>query len=43
MLHLVGVEEARWEGSGTEPAGECTFLFLKQIENHERSIISFCA
>jgi hypothetical protein len=21
-LHLVGVQEVRWEGSGTEPAGE---------------------
>jgi hypothetical protein len=24
-LHLVGVQEVRWEGSGTVPAGEYTF------------------
>jgi hypothetical protein len=24
-LDLVGVQEVRWEGSGTEPAGEYTF------------------
>jgi hypothetical protein len=24
-LHLVGVQEVRWEGSGTEPAADCTF------------------
>jgi hypothetical protein len=23
-LYLVGVQEVRWEGSGTEPAGEST-------------------
>jgi hypothetical protein len=25
-LDLVGVQEAIWEGGGTEPAGEYTFL-----------------
>jgi hypothetical protein len=30
----VGVQEVRWEGGGTEPAGEYTF-FLKGNENHE--------
>jgi hypothetical protein len=34
-LHLVGVQEVRWEGSGTEPAGEYTFLYGKGKENHE--------
>jgi hypothetical protein len=31
----VGVQEVRWEGSGTEPAGEYTFFYGKGIENHE--------
>jgi hypothetical protein len=35
MLDLVGVHEARWEGSGTEPAGKYTFLNGKGNENHE--------
>jgi hypothetical protein len=26
MLELVAVQEVRWEGSGTEPAGEYTFF-----------------
>jgi exonuclease III len=34
-LDLVGVQEARWEGSGTEPAGEYTFFYGKGNENHE--------
>jgi hypothetical protein len=25
----------RWEGSGTEPAGECRLLYGKGDENHE--------
>jgi exonuclease III len=33
-LDLVGVQEVRWEGSGTEPAGEYTFLYGKGNENH---------
>jgi hypothetical protein len=31
----VGVQEFRWEGRGTEPAGECTFFYGKGNENHE--------
>jgi hypothetical protein len=36
-LDLVGVGEVRWEGSGTEPAGEYTFLYRKGNETHEPS------
>jgi hypothetical protein len=34
---LAGVQEVRWEGGGTEPAGEYTFFFFygKGNENHE--------
>jgi hypothetical protein len=31
----VGVQEVRWEGSETEPAGEYTFFYGKGNENHE--------
>jgi exonuclease III len=34
-LGLVGVQEVRWEGGGTEPAGEYTFFYGKGNENHE--------
>jgi hypothetical protein len=34
-IYLVGVQEVRWEGGGTEPAGEYTFLYGKGNENHE--------
>jgi hypothetical protein len=34
-LDLVGVQEVRWEGSGTEPAGEHTFFYGKGNKNHE--------
>jgi hypothetical protein len=34
-LDLVGVEEVRWDRSGTEPAGEWTFSYGKGNENHE--------
>jgi hypothetical protein len=33
-LDLVGVQEVRWEGSGTVPAGEYTFFYGKGNENH---------
>jgi hypothetical protein len=33
-LDLVGVQEVKWEGGGTEPAGEYTFFCGKDIENH---------
>jgi hypothetical protein len=31
----VGVQEDRWEGSGTAPAGEYTFFYGQGNENHE--------
>jgi hypothetical protein len=31
----VGVQEVRWEGGGTEPAGEYTFSYGKENKNHE--------
>jgi hypothetical protein len=34
-LELVGVQEVRWEGGGTEHAGEYTFFYGKGNENHE--------
>jgi hypothetical protein len=34
-LDFVGVQEVRWEGGGTEPAGEYTFICGKRNENHE--------
>jgi hypothetical protein len=34
-LHLLGVQEVRWDGSGTKPAGEYTFCYGKGNENHE--------
>jgi hypothetical protein len=40
-LDLVGVQEVRWEGGGTEPAGEYTFFYGKGNENHELGISFF--
>jgi hypothetical protein len=34
-LDLVGLQEVRWGGGGTEPAGEYTFFYGKGNENHE--------
>jgi hypothetical protein len=34
-LDSVGVQDVRWVGSGTEPAGEYTFFYRKGNENHE--------
>jgi hypothetical protein len=34
-LDLVGVQEVRWGGVGTEPAGEYTFFYGKGNENYE--------
>jgi hypothetical protein len=34
-LDLVGVQEVRWDGGGTEPVGEYTFFYGKGNENHE--------
>jgi hypothetical protein len=36
-LDLVGVQKIRWEGGGTEPAGEYISLYGKGNENHELS------
>jgi hypothetical protein len=35
MLDLVGVQEVRWDGGGTEPAGEYTFFYGMGNKNHE--------
>jgi hypothetical protein len=34
-LVLVGVQEVRWEGSGTAPAGEYTFCYGKENDKQE--------
>jgi exonuclease III len=34
-LDLLGVQEVRWDGGGTELAGEYTFLYGNGNENHE--------
>jgi hypothetical protein len=34
----VGEQEVRWEGGGTEPAGEDTFFYGQGNENHELGI-----
>jgi hypothetical protein len=36
-LDLVGMQEVTWEGGATEPAGEYTFFYGKENENHELS------
>jgi hypothetical protein len=41
-LDLVGVLEVRWEGSGTEPAGECTIFYGKGNENNDLGTCFFC-
>jgi hypothetical protein len=41
-LDLVGVQEVRWEGGGTEPAGEYIFFYGKGNENHELGTGSLC-
>jgi hypothetical protein len=30
-LKLMGVQEVKWDGGGTEPAGECTFFYGKEM------------
>jgi hypothetical protein len=40
-LHLVGVQEVRWEGGDTELAGEYTFSYGKGNENHGLGTV-FC-
>jgi hypothetical protein len=34
-LDLLGVQEVRWGGGGTEPAGEYTFFYGRESKNHE--------
>jgi hypothetical protein len=34
-LDLVGVQEVRWDGGGTEPAGQYTFFYGKRNQNPE--------
>jgi hypothetical protein len=34
-IELVGVQEVRWEGGVTKPAGEYTFFYGKGNENNE--------
>jgi hypothetical protein len=32
-LDLVGAQEVRWDGGGTEPVGEYTFFYVNRIMN----------
>jgi hypothetical protein len=41
-LDLVGVQEVRWEAGDTEPAGEYTFFYGKENENHELGTSFLC-
>jgi exonuclease III len=34
-LDLVGIQEVRWDGGGPEPAGQYTFFYGKENQNHE--------
>jgi hypothetical protein len=41
-LDLVGVQDVRWDGSGTERAGEYTFSYGKGNENYDgRSLLLY--
>jgi hypothetical protein len=40
-LGLLGLQEVRWEGSGTEPAGEYTFFYRKGDKNHKLGTVFF--
>jgi hypothetical protein len=37
----VGVQEVRWDGGGTEPAGEYTFFYGKWNGNYELGTVFF--
>jgi hypothetical protein len=39
-LYLVGVQQARWDAGGTEPACENIFFYGKGNENHELHTVS---
>jgi hypothetical protein len=41
MSDLVGVQEVRWEVSGTDRAGEYTSFYGKRNENHEFGTVLF--
>jgi hypothetical protein len=41
MLGLVRVQEVRWVGGVTEPAGKYTFFYGKRNENHELGTVFF--
>jgi hypothetical protein len=41
-LHLVGVQEVRWEGGGTKPVREYKFFYGKGNENHELGTSFLC-
>jgi hypothetical protein len=34
QLDLVGVQEVKWDGGGTEPSGEYTIFYRKRNEDH---------
>jgi hypothetical protein len=34
-LDLVGVQEVSWEKVGTVKAGDCSFVYGKENENHQ--------
>jgi hypothetical protein len=38
-LDLLGAQEVRWDGGGTEPAGEYIFFYGKGNENHSSVLI----
>jgi hypothetical protein len=41
-LDLLGVQEVRWEGGGTDSVGEYTFFYGKVNENHELATGVLC-
>jgi hypothetical protein len=41
-LRLVGEQEIRWKGGGTEPKGEYIFFYGKGNENHGLGTDSLC-
>jgi hypothetical protein len=41
-LDVAGVQEVRWEGAGTEPAGKSTFFCGKGKENDELGTGFWC-